>query len=143
MDSLPNGPYISQRLHLDPASAGLFLDALYCGLAPVGVTPRFVRFGERLWLSAEGLQAEPDTYVLRAVRSVLWFGWRPVRVQVELVKWSSTACEAAIRPLSSAWLIDSGRYARCAASHVEGLVRSLYLVGASGTARTAGHPIAA
>ena len=136
MASRPNGAYVSQLLHLDPTRAGLVFDALYSGLPPVGVARRFVRFAEGLWLSADGLQSDPDTQVLRVVRSVLWFGCRPVRVQVELVEWSSTACEAAIRPLSAAWPVGTDRYGRCAAGHLEGLVSSLYSVGGSGIAPT-------
>ena len=131
-----NGAYISQLLHFDPASAGLVLDAVYSGLPPVAVAPRFVRLGEGLWLSAEGLHAAPDAKVLRAVRGVLWFGCRPVRLLVELAEWSSHACEAAIRPLSLAWPVRTDHYARCAAGHLDHLVGSLYTVGGSGIVRT-------
>ena len=131
-----NGAYISQLLHFDPASAGLVLDALYSRLPSVGVAPGFVRLGDGLWLSAEGLQAEPDTKVLRAVRGVLWFGCRPVRVLVELAEWSTHACEAGLRPLSLAWPVRTDHYARCAAGHLEHLVNSLYTSGGSGAVRT-------
>ena len=125
MASRQNSAYVSQVLRLEPASAGLVLDVVYRGLPPVDLAPRFVRFGEGLWLSADGLQAEPATRVVRAVRGVLWFGCRPVRVLVELVEWSSEACEAAIRPLSYSWPVWTDRYARCAAGHLERLVDSL------------------
>lgn len=137
MASRPNGAYVSQLLHLDPASAAVVFDAMYRRLPAAGVGGRFVRFGEKLYLSADGLLAEPEMQVQRAVPSVLWFGCRPLRVQIELVDWSSTACEVAIRPLSHAWPIGTDRYARYAASYVEGLVSSLYAGGGSDVVATA------
>ncbi len=135
MPSRLNGAYISQVLHTDPESAGSVLDAVYRGLEPVGVGARFVRLGDGLWVSADGLQAEPDSQVVRAVRGVLWFGWWPVRVLVELVEWSPVACEVAIRPLTYRWPVWSDRYARCAAGHLGRLVSSLDSLGGSGISR--------
>jgi hypothetical protein len=144
MPSRQNGAYVSRIIHSEPASAGRVLDALYRGLAPVGVTQRFVRLSDRLWLSADGLEAEPGPQVVRSVHGILWYGCYPVRVMVELVEWSTIACEAAIRPLSYSWPVWTDRYARYAADHLDRIVSSLDPVDGSGVeparAKTAGGP---
>jgi hypothetical protein len=143
MPSRQNGAYISQILHTDPASAGVVLDSVYRGLGPIGVSRRFVRLTDRLWLSGDGLQREPGPQVVRAVRGVLWYGCLPVRVLVELVEWSSTACEVAIRPLGYRWPVWTDRYAHCAAGHLDRLVSSFDGIGGSSVARvraTTGAP---
>ena len=111
MPSRQNGAYISQILHTEPTSAGVVLDSVYRGLEPIGVSRRFVRLTDRLWLSGDGLRRDPGLQVVRAVRGILWYGWIPVRVLVELVEWSSTACEVAIRPLGYSWPVWTDRYA--------------------------------
>ncbi len=135
MASRQNGAYISQLLHTDPTSAGYVLDAVYRGLSPVRVAPRFLRLRDGLWVSADGLRTEPGPQVLRAVPGVLWLGCWPVRVLVELLEWSPSACEAAIRPSSYGWPVCTDRYARCAAGHLERLVSSLESVGGAGISR--------
>jgi hypothetical protein len=143
MPSRQNGAYISQILHTDPTSAGVELDSVYRGLEPVGFSRRFVRLTDRLWLSGEGLQRDPGPQVVRAVRGILWYGCLPVRVLVELVEWSSTACEVAIRPLGYSWPVWTDRYAHCAGGHLDRLVSSLDAIGGSGVARvraTTGAP---
>jgi hypothetical protein len=134
MPSRQTGAYVSQILRTDPASAGFVLDSVYRGLEPVGVTRRFVRATDRLWLSGDGLQADLGPQVLRSVRGVLWYGGYPIRVLVELVEWSAAACEVAIRPLGYSWPVWTDRYARCAADHLESLVGSLAEIG-SGVVR--------
>jgi hypothetical protein len=135
MPSRQNGAYISQILHTDPAIAGAELDSVYRGLQPVGVSRRFVRLTAGLWLSGDGLQRDPGFHVVRAVRGLLWYGCLPVRVLVELVEWSSTGCEVAIRPLGYSWPVWTDRYAHCAAGHLDSLVSSLDSIGESGVAR--------
>ena len=143
MPSRQNGAYISQILHTDPAKAGVVLDSVYRGLGPIGVSRRFVRLTDRLWLSGDGLEREPGPQVVRAVHGILWYGCLPVRVLVELVEWSSTACEVAIRPLGYRWPVRTDRYAHFAGGHLDHLVRSLDAIGGSGVARvraTTGAP---
>jgi hypothetical protein len=138
MPSRQNGAYISQILQTDPKSAGLVLDSLYRGLETTGITRRFVRLTDGLWLSADGLQSDPGPQVLRAVRGILWLGCYPIRVLVELVEWSDTACEAAIRPLGYSWPVWTDRYAHCAAGHLERIASSLE-TGGSRVARADTH----
>jgi hypothetical protein len=135
MPSRQNGAYISQILHTDPTSAGFVLDSVYRGLEPAGVTRRFVRLTDRLWLSGDGLQAEPGPQVVRSVHGVLWFGWWPVKVLVEVVEWSTTACEVAIRPRAYAWPVQTDRYAQCAAAHLDCLMSALDTFRGSGVVR--------
>ena len=90
MPSRQNGAYISQILQTDPKSAGLVLDSLYRGLETTGITRRFVRLTDGLWLSADGLQSDPGPQVLRAVRGILWLGCYPIRVLVELISFDTS-----------------------------------------------------
>jgi hypothetical protein len=139
MASRQNGAYVSQIVHSEPANAGLALDVVYRGLSPIGVTRRFVRLSDKLWLSAFGVQAEPSALVVRSVSGVLWYGCYPVRVLVELVEWSASACETAIRPIGYSWPVWTDRYAQCAAGHLDRLVTALETVGGQGIAEVPVH----
>lgn len=125
MSTNQNGAYISRRLPIHPGKAGDALDAWHQDLPRVAVAPWLVRCRVRLWLSTSPNRSNLDPDLLGAVRGVLWFGVRPIRVVLEITEWSSRQCEASIRPSGLAWPVLTERYARRVGHLLDGIVGSL------------------
>jgi hypothetical protein len=103
-----------------------------------------VRFRAGLWLSLSPKRNNLDPDLLGAIRGVLWFGVRPIRVVLEITEWSSRQCEASIRPSGLVWPVLTERYARRVGHLLDGIVGSLAYpypraAAASRGPRVAGH----
>lgn len=125
MSTNQNGAYISRRLPIRPGNASNVLAAWHRDLPRVAVAPWLVRFRAGLWISAGPNRKNIDPHQLDAIRGVLWFGLRPIRVVLEITEWSSRQCEASIRPSGLAWPVLTERYARRVGNLLDGIVGSL------------------
>ena len=104
--------YISKRVPIRPAQANGALDSWHRNLPRTRWVPGSVRCGDGLWISTEPQPQSVDRQQLRAIRGVLWFGGRPIRVYIELTEWSDTASEIAIRPSRLTWPVLTDGYVR-------------------------------
>ena len=117
--------YISQVFPLDPVDAIEATESWYCHLAPAAGGRRLVG-GHRLFLRPSFEPTDFDPALLRRLRGTLWVGWWwPVRVELELVRYSRCASEVALRPSSVRWPVGIERYGEDAARAVEEVVDAI------------------
>lgn len=110
--------YISQVLPLGPADAIEATEAWYRHLsfAPGG---RRLVGGRRLRLRPCFEPTDFDPLLLRRLCGTLWVMWWPVRIELELARYSRFASEIALRPATLCWPVAIERYGKDAAWAVE------------------------
>lgn len=117
--------YISQVFPLGPAEAIEATEAWYrqLVLAPGG---RRLVGGHRLFLRPSFGPTDFDDLLLRRLRGTLWVGWWwPVRIELELAKYSRFSSEIALRPATLRWPVAIERYGVDAARAVEEVVAAI------------------
>jgi hypothetical protein len=117
--------FVSTRLSVPPSGIHTAIGKWHQSLPPITMARRYVRFGHRLWLATESQQPSSDPLQLYAVRGILWMNGQPIRVDLELSKWSATVSEFALRPAHLAWPVRTERYACRAAQILEDVVGSI------------------
>jgi hypothetical protein len=117
--------FVSTRLNVPPSGIHTAIGKWHQSLPSITMARRYVRFGPRLWLATESQQASSDPLQLYAVRGILWMNGQPIRVDLELSKWSATVSELALRPAHLAWPVRTERYACRAAQILEDVVGSM------------------
>ena len=128
-----NNAYISRRLPIHPANAGVVLDSWCRGLRPIAVSERFVRAEGGLWLSADADRGTGGRHQLRSIRGLQWISGRPVSVRLELDAWSTDESQLALRPSSLAWPVRTDHYARRVTDAVERVAGHLVAFEATGS----------
>jgi hypothetical protein len=114
--------YISRVLPLGPVDAAEATDAWYRQLVTAPGGKRLMG-GHRLRLRPRFEPTDFDPLLLRRFRGTLWVGWWwPVRIELELARYSRFASEIAIRPSSLRWPVAIERYGTDAARAVEEIV---------------------
>ena len=121
--------YLSRRLHIHPVDAVTALQGWHRDLPLVRVAPQYRRLADGLWLSTDPEPIIFDAQLLHAIRGVIWMCGRPIRVLLEITRWSSSECEAAIRPMSLAWPVCSDRYDRRVTALLDDIVGTLAFPG--------------
>ncbi len=117
--------YVSRLVPLGAADAIAATEAWYLQLefAPGG---RWLIGGPKLLLLPRFEPTDFDSQLLRRFRGTLWVGWwLPVRVELELVRYSRFASEIALRPSSVRWSAGAERYGVDAALAVEDIVATI------------------
>ena len=111
--------YISRAFPLGPVDAIEATEAWFRQLVFASGERRLVA-GHRLLLRPYFAPTDFDPQLLRRLRGTLWVGWWwwPVRVELELARYSRFASEIAVRPLSLRWPVGIERYERDAADAV-------------------------
>ena len=66
-----------------------------------------------------------DPHLLRRLRGTLWVGWWPVRMELELVRYSRVESEIALRPATLRWPVGTERYGHDAATAIDGIVATI------------------
>jgi hypothetical protein len=117
--------YISQVFPLGPADAVEATETWYRRLAYAPGGRRLVG-GHRLLLRRSFEPTEFDALLLRRIRGTLWVGWWwPVRIELELARYSRFASEIALRPSTLRWPVGIERYGVDAARVVEQVVHAI------------------
>jgi hypothetical protein len=117
--------YISQVFPLCPADAIEATESWYrhLGFAPGG---RRLVGGHRLYLRPRFEPTDFDPLLLRRLRGTLWVGWWwPVRIELELVTYSRSASEIALRPSTVRWPVAIERYGEDADRAVKEVVAAI------------------
>ena len=117
--------YISQVFPLGPADAIEATESWYRQLAFAPGGRRLVG-GHRLFLRPSFEPTDFDPLLLRRLRGTLCVGWWwPVRVELELARYSRSASEIALRPSTLRWPVATERYAEDAARAVEEVLATI------------------
>jgi hypothetical protein len=117
--------YVSRVFPLGAADAIEATEAWYREIefAPGG---RRLIGGPRLLLRSCFAPTDSDPQLLRRLRGTLWVGWWwPVRIELELVRYSRFASEIALRPSTLRWPVAIERYGQDAAEAVEDIVATI------------------
>jgi hypothetical protein len=117
--------YVSRVFSLGAADAIDATEAWYRELefAPGG---RRLIGGRKLLLRPCFAPTAFDPQLLRRFRGTLWVGWWwPVRIELELVRYSCFESEIALHPATLRWPAGTERYAHDAATTVEGIVATI------------------
>ncbi len=117
--------YVSKKLPLCPAEAAEVTDRWHRSLNETSVGSRYVRGTRYLWVGRDLDVDSPDPMSLRHTPGVLFVLGRPVRVEFELMEWSTTETTLAIRPRAGASIIRTERYATAALRALEGVVEAM------------------
>ncbi len=117
-------PYISRVLPLDMATATAATDAWHSGLASMAGGKRVVA-GHGLLLRQSFESTDFDPLLLRRLFGTLWVNWWPVAVEIELVQYSRSGSEVALRPSKIGWPVLTERYERDATRAIEGIVNAI------------------
>jgi hypothetical protein len=123
--SVLSSVYISRIFPLGPDEAVEAVEAWYRQLASAPGGRRLVA-GNRLRVRPSFQRTDFDPLLLRRLRATLWVGWWwPVRVELELVRYSRFASEIALRPSSLRWPVAIERYGKDAARAIEEIVAAI------------------
>lgn len=117
--------YISQVFPLGPADAIEATESWYRHLASAPGGRRLVG-ARRLFLRPSFEPTDFDPLLLRRLRGTLWVGWWcPVRIELELARYSRSASEIALRPSTLRWPVVIERYGEDAARAVKEVVAAI------------------
>lgn len=117
--------YISRVLPLGAADAIEATDGWYRELELAPGSRRLIG-GRKLLLRPCFAPTAFDPQLLRRLRGALWVGWWwPVRIELELARYSRCESEIALRPATLRWPVGTERYGQDAATAVEGIVATI------------------
>jgi hypothetical protein len=119
--------YISRNLSVCPAEAATLADEWQRRLGETAKGSRFIRYGNRLWLSSELSPIDGDRLGVRRATGLLWVAGRPRRIEFEMTVWSTTTTTLAIRPRSPKPVVFSLGYAAAAYRALEDVSQSLLI----------------
>jgi hypothetical protein len=117
--------YVSRVFPLGAADAIEATEAWYRQLASSRGGRRLIG-GNRLFLRPCFEPTDFDPQLLRRLRGTLWVGWWwPVRIELELARYSRFDSEIALRPSTLRWPVAIERYGQDAAEAVEDVVAAI------------------
>ena len=117
--------YVSRVFPLSAADAIEATEAWHRELESVPGGRRLIG-GRKLLLQPCFAPTGSDSQLLRRLRGTLWVGWWwPVRIELELVWYSPSASEIALRPSTLRWPVGMERYRQDAATAVDAIVATI------------------
>jgi hypothetical protein len=114
--------YVSTQIPLGAPAAASALDDWHgrLGRSVFGLTAT-----KHLRVAAQYARRPTDPLTVRRIVGWLWVAGFPVRVELEIQKWSTDACEIGLRPHSLRWPVRTGYYRMAALTALSGVVRGM------------------